>query len=367
MSNNSGTPIREPMLLAHPATLPEAMAAMWFPGGASLAGVDIQATTVGEAEHDRFFGIQRVARDPASLWRTALARSLREFTGRLAAQIPPQQEPDLLAGLSVALPPEVFRSLSQVPAAQDDTAWAPLDWWVEGHRLFLVLTQAATVALRDARRHMRLGIPGAATAGLDAAAALFLSSAAALRITASFSAGEYREQVRPLMAPPYVSAGFSGLLSVDHRMLVTALRQCRHGMDSPAVRPGIERLHAALTTVYMAHEGVCERFVGDTAPSLRTAASPRRSSAVIVLHELGERRTGLIDPGARSSLGGDPADVIPGAGDVLVPGGRTTDRQAKRERAANHGVGQVDPAGCIERLEQPLIGFIGSSKPEADQ
>lgn len=366
MGGRSEKPSREPMLLAHPAMLPETMTALWSPGSSSRSNIELPVLTAGEAEHDSFFGILRAAEDPAVLWRTALTHSLREITARLAAQIPPRPEPDLLAGLSAALPAEVLRSLTRTSGA-GHPAWAPLDWWIEGHRLFAVLTQMATVALRHACMHSRLGLPAAATSGLDTAAALFRSSAAALRITSNFSATEYRERIRPLMAPPEVSAGFSGLLSVDHRMLVATLRQCRRGLDSPAVSPGAERLRAALTAVYGAHEGVCERFVGDAAPSLRTVTSPRPSSAVLVLHELAQRRIGLIDPGAHSLPGGDPADVVPGGGDMLIPGGGAADRQAKGERAANYGVGQIHPAGGIERVEQPLIGFIGPAKPEADQ
>lgn len=351
MSGDSERPVREPVLLAHPGTLPEVMTTLWCHGSAPLASADRCNMTVGEAEHDRFFGIHRVCRDPTALWRTALAHSLPEIIGRLAAQTPPRQEPDLLAGLSDALPSEVFRSLIEAPPGRCDTPWAPLDWWVEGHRLFAVLTQLATVALRHSCRHGRLGMPNAANAGLDAAAALFRSSAAALRVTANFSPTEYREQVRPLMAPPRLAAGFSGLLSVDHRMLVAALRQFRHGTYDPAMCLRVARLRAALAAVYKAHEGVCERFIGEAAPSLRTVTGSRQSCAVIVLHELAERRIGLLDPGPGSPpVGGDPADVIPGCGDVLVPGGRAADREAKRERPTNHGVGQIDSTGGIQCL-----------------
>jgi hypothetical protein len=287
-----------PLQLAHPARLADDLTVLEPSDSRNVSGLDQPRScdhlrTQGEMEHDAFFGIQRVASDAATSWRAALTRTHREIDGQSIAQTHIRQVPGLLDDLTQALPPP-YRPLVDTPASASATPWTAFEWWVQGHRMFAVLTQGATVGMRHACRRVRLGDLRGAEQGLDSTGAFFVCSATALGLTAGFGIDEYREQVRPLMAPPRVSAGFSGVLSVDHRMLVAALREWRQYAGIPELRDGCARLRTALAAVYAAHEGVCERFVGAAAPSLRTATASRPSAAVAVLHDLGQRRIGLL-------------------------------------------------------------------------
>ncbi|CAM4035136.1 hypothetical protein NONI108955_05405 [Nocardia ninae] len=221
------------------------------------------------------------------------------------AHTPSHQHEELCGALTTAFP--ALRWSSAQPP--NEPLWAGLDYWVRGHQLFAVLTQAATVSMRHACARARLGDSTAAAAGLETTAAVFRCSAAALRLTAGFAADEYRERVRPLMEPPRVTAGFSGILSVDHRALVDALRKWQAYSETRELSGGAALLRDALAEVYAAHVGVCERFVGEQAPSLRTAATGQQSAAVRVLRALGQRRLGLVDGSAdRSDRGRSVAE-----------------------------------------------------------
>ncbi|MFI9404196.1 hypothetical protein [Nocardia sp. NPDC052316] len=279
------------MLLAHPHALPDRLtmfhrrAAHDEPPPVSCAATHTR--TPDEAEHDEFFGIRRVAGDVETLWRAAFATVVEA----VVAHTPSYQHEELCAALTAAFPTLGLPSV-QPP---NEPLWHGLDYWVRGHQLFAVLTQAATVSLRYACTRARLGDTTAAATGLVATVAVFRCSAAALQLTAAFAAEEYRQRVRPLMEPPRVTQGFSGILSVDHRALVHVLRKWQCYSEIRELSGEAALMRDALADVYAAHVGVCERFVGEQAPSLRTAATGQQSAAVRVLRALGRRRLGLVD------------------------------------------------------------------------
>ncbi|QBS40323.1 hypothetical protein [Nocardia sp. CS682] len=288
-------PLRaEPILLAHPDVLPDRLTMFHrraaHDGPAPVPCAATHLLTTGEAEHDEFFGIRRAAGDAESLWHAAFARVIEA----VVAHTPSHQHEVLHAAVSTAFP-ALRWPLAQPP---DRRQWTGLDYWVRGHQLFAVLTQAATVSMRHACTRARRGDMTAAVAGLETTAAVFGCSAAALRLTAGFGADEYRTLVRPLMEPPRVTAGFSGILSVDHRALVSALRKWQGYSEIREMSGGAALMRDALAAVYAAHVGVCERFVGEQAPSLRTAATGQQSAAVRVLRALGQRRLGSVDGSA---------------------------------------------------------------------
>ncbi|MYS81533.1 hypothetical protein [Embleya scabrispora] len=238
-----------------------------------------------EAAFDEYFAVARCACAPAPLLVGALYATLAEVRAFSRHADGTLTEPDLeLAAHAAGLTPGAN---SVEPPAEATVR----ERWVQGHRLFFALTQATVVALRHA---LHAPSPDGSALGLESAAHFLRASAAALRVTASFGIDEYHEIVRPSMTPPHVArAGFSGLWSADHRVLVRDLR--KWGLVAPAksstLRPAHRRLVEVLTDVHHAHVGVCSRFVG-SGPSLLRGAEP----GVQALERLCHRRRAGLDP-----------------------------------------------------------------------
>jgi len=169
--------------------------------------------------------------------------------------------------------------------------------WRTGHHVFFVLTQSLIVTLScflEARSDGDLDLAGRS---LRLAARLLSGSAAAFVFSGEFSAGQYRDHVRPSMEPPSVSSGFSGLLSPDHHYLVRLLAQLRPALrDLPAELADDHRLFVrALDEAYESHKYVCSRFGGDRGGSLRMSETSE-VPAVDVIHRLKVARTKLVRP-----------------------------------------------------------------------
>jgi hypothetical protein len=167
--------------------------------------------------------------------------------------------------------------------------------WRIGHHVFFVLTQSLIIALncfRQARADLDVDLAGRM---LRLAARLLTASAAAFVFAGEFSAVQYHDQVRPSMEPPDVSAGFSGLLSPDHRYLVKLLGLLRPELrDLPRqLAPDHTLFVTAMGTAYEAHKYVCARFGGDRSPSLRMSDASQ-VSAVEVIQGLKLARTKLV-------------------------------------------------------------------------
>ncbi|GAB2813197.1 hypothetical protein [Lentzea nigeriaca] len=164
--------------------------------------------------------------------------------------------------------------------------------WRVGHHVFFVVTQCLIVALQSFVTALREDDLAGARRGLRLATRLLDASSAAFVFTAEFGANQYHHTVRPTMEPPFVSAGFSGLLSPDHHYLVRLFAEVRPTLR--ALPADLVADHAAfvraLGAVYESHKYVCARFGGDTGASLRTGALP----AVEVLHALKLARTKIV-------------------------------------------------------------------------
>jgi hypothetical protein len=167
--------------------------------------------------------------------------------------------------------------------------------WRTGHHVFFVLTQSLIVVLGCFLEARREGDAGLAQRMLRLAAQLLRGSSAAFVFAAEFSAGQYQAQVRPAMEPPAVAAGFSGLLSPDHRYLVRLMAKLRPVLrDLPAELVEDHLLFVrALQAAYESHKYVCARFGGDRGASLRMSAASTLS-AVDVIHGLKVARTNLV-------------------------------------------------------------------------
>ncbi|MBT2413415.1 hypothetical protein J7I94_23090 [Streptomyces sp. ISL-12] len=234
-----------------------------------------------EAVYDAHFGVTRTSRDPARTLLRALLRTTAEASAWVRA--------DDRAALHTAL--TVCGASAPDPA--DAPAGIPTARWRAGHRLFLALTAATVVALRDATARPAGRHPG--PGATRDAAVLLRASAAAMEATASFTPHAYETEVRPSMEPPAERDGFSGLWSADHRALVRQLgiwgRAHADACPAGCVVGGV--LHAALADVHAAHHGICARFVGHGPSLLGTGAD-----ALHTLDRLAASRGRLLRPDA---------------------------------------------------------------------
>jgi hypothetical protein len=232
-----------------------------------------------DAAHDRYFRVYRVpGREGVAFLRSVLmaaalfhgemqsaygaaeARRFAAVSGGLTA---------LLAAIA-GLPLAAVEYLAPEPGERASPV-APMWRWVLGHQIFAVLTQGIIFALQEFEQCMRAAQGEHARAALALAADLLMASATAFRFTADFPAPAYHEVVRPSMMSAEVGEGFSGLLSVDHRRLVSVLVRLRPLMAETAATLALEhqRLSMALSYVYGDHKFVCARFGGAEKPSLR--------------------------------------------------------------------------------------------------
>jgi hypothetical protein len=177
----------------------------------------------------------------------------------------------------------------------------PMQRWVLGHQIFAALTQGIVVALQDFEAAAPPMDRQRASAALSLAADLLMASAAAFRFTADFPPAAYRDLVRPSMMAGEVGAGFSGLLSVDHRELVTVLTRVRPLLVVARRRFAAERkrLTRALNHVYENHRYVCAQFDGAKKPSLLCPNSSPLPG-VEELDRYQRARVGLLRPGSGS-------------------------------------------------------------------
>lgn len=274
-------PYRVELRLPGPEQLPERLESLWRASVRADRPVRFLPCPLSdprEADYDAFFGVIRLSGASALL----LSRALASTVSAMASLPEAATEPTFHQALDTARVAPV-----QEPGLTPD---APAQQrWIHGHRLFFALTQAAIVGLQDA-----LAAPQARSCGpgVQATRVFLRASAAAMRLTASFSRSEYQCTVRPSMTPPqHSAAGFSGLWSADHRVLIARLRAwgAMHGaicVDSCITR---RRLLDAVDEVYAAHIGVCDRFVGD-GPSLLGGSENSRTT----LDELARRRRRLL-------------------------------------------------------------------------
>jgi hypothetical protein len=85
------------------------------------------------------------------------------------------------------------------------------------------------------------------------------------------------------MMPPVSETNLSGLMSLDHRVLVQTMRDMKPALLSLHEQEPLlhGRLQQEMATVYDRHIHVCERFVGDL-PSLLTAHAAKKSGPSLI-------------------------------------------------------------------------------------
>jgi hypothetical protein len=282
--------------------------------------------TADEPDHDHFFHIRRVAGASGSLFLTAIADAAALFHGevhRAYGDAAARRFLPLGRGLSALLrvavgcasPAALHRALPAADLMADQppaiAPIVPLQRWILGHQIFAVLTQGVVFAFEGFERTTGDGDEAAAEAWLRLAVELFHATAAAFRFAADFPPAAYRDIIRPLMMPPRVGAGFSGLLSADHRALVEVMTRLRPVMGETAARHA--EAHAALrqahVQVYDDHKMVCAAFDGAESPSLRGAGCGNVPGTEL-LDRFKVARTRLLRPAGSRARAVSPAPTV---------------------------------------------------------
>jgi tryptophan 2,3-dioxygenase len=144
--------------------------------------------------------------------------------------------------------------------------------WKLGHHAFhlylLAMNTELPVALDLLERRSWHGL----TASLHKLIRLYDAATASMKYAADFDPAEYEQLIRPSMAPPFLSPGFSGEQNADHSTMLglmartqttmkRLLRNSRLG-DIPAdVRAAATALWAAQSRNRRHHVLVCDKFV----------------------------------------------------------------------------------------------------------
>ena len=161
---------------------------------------------------------------------------------------------------------------SPSPQAKSDLQLATIGRWILGHQTFHVQLVAMLSVLERCRQSLEVGARPVLVRSLADLRRLLDASTANMIYTASFSPHYYEQVVRPSMMPPHLSPGFSGQLSLEHRLmmdefknLAVALRN-RWGDRSrwPAeVAQAWKEVAQAIRHNRRHHGLVCQRFVPD--------------------------------------------------------------------------------------------------------
>jgi hypothetical protein len=172
----------------------------------------------------------------------------------------------------------------------------PARRWLRGHHVFAAITQGLIWTLHGFEEASERNDLPAIEAHLTRIARLYHASAAAFRFTADFAPEAYTDIIRPSMCEPYVPAGFSGSMSLDHGALVAHLSRLRQPLS--AARALFPQAYAdmtgALAQVYDDHRWVCERFAGTKGPSLRTDRLCGDNAAVQMIDRFKARRLDML-------------------------------------------------------------------------
>lgn len=208
-----------------------------------------------------------------------------------------------------------------MPPAQVDGNH-PEQRWLVGHQFFFAVLQGTIVGLNCFIRAVERGDDADSRAAVRVASAFMRSSGAALRFTADFGPVDYDLLVRPAMAPPAVRAGFSGLQTRDHALLVDLFAKLRlivHGLGVSRDGAAFEEFVDATINAYDAHQFICARFGGDVLPSLRMAANSQGRSnqpGAAALRQIMRARlftlTGTAEPGCAETGRAEPGGAETG-------------------------------------------------------
>ena len=235
--------------------------------------------------HDQFFHVSRVkAASPALFARSVLQAIavLEEDIAHAPSSLADDQLSELdqslraILAFALALPRprlrRIHRGASALPGGAVESRW------IRGHQIFAVLTQGLILAFNA----LQAATPGSRkdrARAADLMAQLLRGSAQSLLFTGDFPPELYDVIIRDSMCPPNLPAGFSGLLSDDHRHLVRCMKLGRSVLDhlQQTDLPRHQAISAALAHVYDSHSSVCSQFGGSERTSLLLGPEQERS------------------------------------------------------------------------------------------
>ncbi len=260
-------------------------------------------------EHDYFFNIVRVSGNPLRV----LAHSILQAYGELledtlaeGTSLNSSEWSRLRAAFDTMLhyisqePAQPLVNTSRyLPTASSHSRGEPdpLRRWRIGHHVFLTLIQNLVVAFGCFGSAITSNDLPEAVVALELATILMWGSASALRFAGDFQPQQYEAVVRPVMMPPNLEPGFSGLQSRDHYYLIKSLSRLKPVFMKldPYLRSQHHQFLQAFDAAYEAHKLVCARFKGNELPSLRMNLDAKQS-AVDVLDQLKHVRLRNLQP-----------------------------------------------------------------------
>ena len=141
--------------------------------------------------------------------------------------------------------------------------------WKVGHHLFHLQLGAMNTLLAAARELLESASWPELAATFDRLSVLYHGATATMRYAADFGPDMYEQLIRPSMAPPFTSPGFSGTLNREHVLMLDQLRELRgqfrvierSGSAPAATCDAATRLWRAQSRNRRHHILVCQRFV----------------------------------------------------------------------------------------------------------
>ncbi|MBE1501829.1 hypothetical protein H4696_008929 [Amycolatopsis lexingtonensis] len=172
--------------------------------------------------------------------------------------------------------------------------------WKIGHQLFHLHLTAMNSLLEDATAALDSGRWAELAALFDELRMLYDAATATMRYAADFPKELYERIIRPSMAPPFTSPGFSGSLNTDHEQMLDRLRDLRRRVKPLRRRGGLPdaaheaagRLLAAQSRNRRHHVLVCTRFVPEGTSLLQAyfeATNPTTEAEQMTDHDDHER------------------------------------------------------------------------------
>jgi hypothetical protein len=249
------------------------------------------------AVHDGFFGVFRAVDATTELLAHCTLvgyRTVLREAARCGTTLDEEQWGRLRHGIEAVLAYILGLPIGEPRPAPVPAGTAPLDphlRWRSGHHVFFPLIQALVLGLGCFQSALNAGRPEAAEEALAFATVVMSASSDAMRFASDFPPGDYSGAVRPAMAPPFLPAGLSGVMSEDHDLLIRRFRELREifpTLDGPLVARR-ERFITAVEAAYDAHKRVCAKFDGEHVVSLRMSADSA-AKAVGVLEQLKRSR-----------------------------------------------------------------------------
>ncbi|MCY1667614.1 hypothetical protein [Rhizobium sp. SL86] len=238
--------------------------------------------------HDHFFRIRRSATNAAAAFLSSQIQTLHILATELKSA-PTSLAPERLQGLAGALRGTIAFAVGsnavgptaltvRTYALGQNEADCSGGRWVRGHQIFAGLCQSLVFVFKALKRAEVDGDGETARQTGELVCVLLTASATALELTGDFPAARYNASIRVSMDAPYFPTGFSGVLSRDHRELVSRMKMMRPAIESLQRRdPDLHaRIGASLSAVYASHKHVCARFVAPEATSLLMAATAER-------------------------------------------------------------------------------------------